>query len=88
MKKLALRPEDIYFDLVFRNKKQAIKYVGKLMMIKGFIQKPYIKSMLRRDKETSVAIGNGLAIPHAEQESMQYIEHPGMVFIKLAKPLK
>jgi PTS system mannitol-specific IIA component len=88
MKKLALRPEDIYFDLVFRNKKQAIKYVGKLMMIKGFVKKPYIKSMIRRDKETSVAIGNGLAIPHAEQESMQYIEQPGMVFIKLAKPLK
>jgi PTS system mannitol-specific IIA component len=84
---MLLTKEDIYFDQSFKNKKQAIKAIGKLMLEKGFIEKKYIKSMLKRDQVASVAIGNKLAIPHAEQDGIKYVKKNGMIFFKLKEPL-
>lgn len=84
---MLLRQEDIYLHQTFKNKKEAIQWVGEKMLTKGFISKKYIKSMHKRDQAVSVAIGNYLAIPHSEQAGFQYIQNSGMIFVKLEKPI-
>lgn len=84
---MLLRKEDIYLNQTFKNKKEAIQWVGEKMLEKNFIEKKYIKSMHKRDQTISVAIGNYLAIPHSEREGFKYIQNNGMIFVKLAQPL-
>jgi len=35
----------------------------------GYVQKPYIDSMLARNQDVSVYMGNFIAIPHVSQKS-------------------
>ncbi len=54
----------IALNTAFNSKQEAIKYCGNLFYKNNYITAQYIDDMLKRDRDCSVYIGNGVAIPH------------------------
>lgn len=67
-----LDPNLIILDLKATNKNDAIKEMADLEVKKGVVndEKAFIQSIWAREKETSTGIGNGIAIPHAHDKSI------------------
>lgn len=53
-----LNLNNIKLNMVFDNKIEAIKYAGNILVENGYVKEDYIQSMLERDKDLSVYIGN------------------------------
>lgn len=65
-------------DLILTNqdvatKEAAIRVAGQLLVNAGAVEEPYVDSMLERDKDLSVYMGNFVAIPHGTPDGEQYI---------------
>ncbi len=71
----------IYVNQNFRNKKEAIIYAGQQLLNHGCITNEYIDTMLKRDEELSVYLGNQLAIPHGTFAGKKYVKKTGIVVI-------
>ncbi|QIB26633.1 PTS sugar transporter subunit IIA [Caloranaerobacter azorensis] len=57
---------DLFFtDIKFENKEKVLDFLTDNMMAKGYIDKSIKQSILAREKLSSTAIGNLVAIPHA-----------------------
>lgn len=78
-----LNLNNIKLNMVFDNKIEAIKYAGNILVENGYVKEDYIQSMLERDKDLSVYIGNNIAIPHGMPASESYIIKSGISIIQV-----
>lgn len=83
-----LKESNISLNQSFQSKDDAIIAAGKILVNNGYVTKEYISSMLKRDKDVSVYIGNNLAIPHGMPESEQYILKSGISIIQVPNGIK
>lgn len=65
-------------DLILTNqdvatKEAAIRVAGQLLVNAGAVEEEYIDSMIERDNDVSVYMGNFVAIPHGTPDGEQYI---------------
>jgi PTS system mannitol-specific IIC component len=86
------KPKMLTFDHILLNQpvesiEKAIKCVGDLLLTNENITAQYIDSMLKRDQDVSVAIGNLIAIPHAINEDRKYIKKNGLAVVTYQKPI-
>lgn len=61
---------------------EAITLSGQLLVDNGYVQKPYIDSMLARNQDVSVYMGNFIAIPHGTEAGKQYIQKTGISIVQ------
>lgn len=61
-----------------KTKEEAIRQVGKLMVDNGYVEEPYVDSMIARNQDVSVYMGNFIAIPHGQEDGMKYIKKTGI----------
>ncbi len=73
-----LKAENILLGQKAAPKEDIIRLCGSLLNKSGYVEEPYIESMIARDAGFSVAIGNLISIPHAEKEAACYIKKTGM----------
>jgi phosphocarrier protein FPr len=59
-----LTPREIQLHAHARNKEDAIRQVGRVLVDAGHIKPGYIDSMLGRERQANTFLGNGIAIPH------------------------
>lgn len=78
-----LQENNIILNAKFNDKKSAIIQAGEILVKNEYVTKPYINSMLERDKDISVYIGNNLAIPHGMPDSEPYILKSGISVIQV-----
>lgn len=78
-----LNLNNIKLNMVFDNKIEAIKYAGNILVENGYVKEDYIQSMLERDKDLSVYIGNNIAIPHGMPDLESYIIKSGISIIQV-----
>ena len=78
-----LNLNNVKLNMVFDNKIEAIKYAGNILVENGYVKEDYIQSMLERDKDLSVYIGNNIAIPHGMPDSESYIIKSGISIIQV-----
>ncbi len=73
-----LRKEDILLNQAVEPKNDVIRRCGALLHEAGYVEEGYIESMVARDENFSVAIGNLIAIPHGEKEAASFIKKTGL----------
>ena len=63
----------IILNLKSSTKNEALKEISKHLKTNGFIdnEKKFYQSLLKREKEFSTGLGEGIAIPHAQDESVK-----------------
>ncbi|NTW71918.1 MAG: transcription antiterminator [Eubacteriaceae bacterium] len=74
----------IFIDVELDSKEELVKYMGKKLTEKGYVKKGFIESAIKREKLTSTAVGNGVAIPHGEQ---QFVIKPVIAVSRLKKKI-
>lgn len=64
------------------SKEEAIERAGKLLFESGYVGEGYIQGMKAREEKFSTYIGNGVAIPHGENNVKDLILASGIVVIQ------
>ncbi|MDR3334355.1 MAG: PTS sugar transporter subunit IIA [Treponema sp.] len=76
-----LKLENIILNQKAETSEAVIRRVGCMLVDNGYVKERYIEGMLARDKTSSCAIGNSIAIPHGEIEYKKDIVSTGLVVI-------
>ena len=71
----------------YKDKDELLKNAVKLMGRSGIInnEKEYLNSVLKREKESTTGVGNGIAIPHGRCKA---VDKAGLAAIVLNKPVE
>lgn len=71
----------------YKDKDELLKNAVKLMCRSGIInnEKEYLNSVLKREKESTTGVGNGIAIPHGRCKA---VDKTGLAAIVLNKPVE
>lgn len=74
--------ESIRLGLPSTDKYTAIRQTGDLLVEQGSVTPAYIDSMIDREKEVSIYMGSGLALPHCTNEGRVHILKSGLVVMQ------
>ncbi|XBC40739.1 MAG: PTS mannitol transporter subunit IICBA [Buchnera aphidicola (Nurudea yanoniella)] len=74
------KKENIFLNQQAKNKKEAIKFIGKQLVKQGYVKKEYIAAMLEREKIMSTWLGESIALPHGTIKSKDSILKTGAIF--------
>ncbi len=66
-----------------RNKENAIRQAGALLVQVTAVSPPYINAMVARERVLSTYIGNGIAIPHGERKDLELVHQTGVSVLQL-----
>lgn len=66
-----------------KDKIEAIRMAGQLLVDAGHASAAYIDKMLEREETLSTYMGNGLAIPHGTQDSKSLIHSTGLSIVQI-----
>ncbi|GGI44561.1 mannitol-specific phosphotransferase enzyme IIA component [Paenibacillus marchantiophytorum] len=66
-----------------KDKFEAIRMAGQLLVDAGHASTAYIDKMLEREQTLSTYMGNGLAIPHGTQDSKSLIISTGLSIVQI-----
>ncbi len=77
-----LKRANIKLGLDSVSKEEAIKMAGNLLYESGYVEKEYINGMLAREKTVSTYMGNGIAIPHGENDVKDKVKASGIVVLQ------
>lgn len=75
--------ENIVLNAAFKTKEEAIEACADLFIKGGYTDESYKADMIQRDREASVFLGNGVALPHGLASSKETIKHSGICFIQV-----
>lgn len=79
-----LMPNDnIILNAMFADKKAAIEACADLFIQGGYALPSYKADMIQRDREASVYIGDGVAMPHGLASSKKTIKASGICFVQV-----
>jgi len=76
-----LSTEKIKLNVNIKDKYEAIRMVGQMLVDAGHAPQSYIDKMIEREESLSTYIGGGLAMPHGTNESKALIQSTGMAII-------
>lgn len=77
-------PDLIFPNLKMTSKKSILQFLCMKLVKKGYVTSKYYKTVLDRESQTPTSIGNGVAIPHGEQNE---INEAKIVIATLEKPI-
>ena len=77
-----LSNDDIVLGCTTSDKESAIRACGRMLVDRGCVDEGYIDAMVERDREVSVFIGNGVAIPHGTNEAKRFVKKTGVVVLQ------
>ncbi|ULL18393.1 PTS mannitol transporter subunit IIA [Paenibacillus sp. H1-7] len=66
-----------------KDKLEAIRMAGQLLVDAGHAAPAYIEKMIEREQTLSTYMGNGLAIPHGTQDSKSLIVSTGLSIVQI-----
>lgn len=75
--------DNIVLNASFQNKEEAIKACADVFIKGGYAEESYKQDMLERDKDVSVYLGNGVALPHGLASSKKSIKSSGICFFQV-----
>ncbi|WP_051420952.1 PTS sugar transporter subunit IIA [[Mycoplasma] imitans] len=83
-----LKEENIFVNVLASDKSEVFKLVYENLSKQGSVDDGYHQSMIDRDKLTSVAIGNYIAIAHGMVEAKNLIKKNGICILVLKNPIQ
>ncbi|WP_303864980.1 BglG family transcription antiterminator [Alkalibaculum bacchi] len=79
-----LNKKFIFLQESFSSRIEVIKEIGDMLNKEGYVTEEFTISALSREKLTSTAVGNGVAIPHGKDT---YVNRPIIAVIILNEPI-
>lgn len=76
-----LSTDKVKLNVSVKDKYEAIRLVGQMLVDAGHAPADYIDKMIEREESLSTYIGGGLAMPHGTNESKALIKSTGMAVI-------
>jgi len=73
----------IELDKQFASKEEAIRYCGQMLVDAGCVSEHYIESMIEREENLSIYMGNSVAIPHGTDEGKKHVKKSGLVVVQV-----
>ena len=67
-----------------KDKTEAIRKAGELLVNSGCVTPEYVEGMLAREQSMSTSLGNGVAIPHGMHENRSHILKTGISVLQLS----
>lgn len=83
MDKNILKPENIVLNSTVKDKWEAIRLCGEILVENGYVTEAYIDDMIERERTDSIYIGNHIAIPHGLVTSESKIIRSGISFLQI-----
>lgn len=80
---IQLTTENIQLNARAKNKAEAIRLAGRVLVAAGNIEPGYIESMNGRELQANTYLGNGIAIPHGMQKDRELIRRTGVSVVQL-----
>lgn len=77
-----LQPSAVRLGLVARDKADALRQCGAVLVETGAASSPYADALLEREESVSTYIGEGVAIPHGTNESREHIAHAAIAYLQ------
>jgi mannitol PTS system EIIA component len=75
--------ETIRLQAHARDKLDAIRQAGELLVQGGCVEPPYVNGMLAREQTMSTYLGNGVSIPHGQHEDLALVRRTGISVLQL-----
>ncbi len=80
---IKLSPQNIRLGVQAKNKEEAIRAAGQVLVDSGNIAPGYVESMLGREGQANTYLGNGIAIPHGMGKDRELIHETGVSVVQL-----
>lgn len=80
---ISLTPDDVRLAASFDDKWQAIDACGEFLVERGYVTPAYIETMRDRERQTTVYLGNNVAIPHSTLAGKAHILRTGVVVVQV-----
>jgi len=77
-----LEPSAVRLGLVARDKADALRQCGDVLVEIGAASAEYADALLEREESVSTYIGEGVAIPHGTNESREHIERAAIAYLQ------
>ncbi|CAT05334.1 PTS system mannitol-specific transporter subunit IIA [Mesomycoplasma conjunctivae] len=84
---MILKKENIFINQSFENKDSVFDFLSIIFVTNRATTIEYKESMIKRDLDSSVAIGNYLALVHGDFQGQKYILENSIIFIHLKDDL-
>src|SRR4051794_21670285 len=81
---IRLTTDDVRLAVRVRDKEDAIRTAGTVLVERGFIEPGYVESMLAREADASTFLGSGVAIPHGFGRDRGLVRRTGLAVLQLA----
>jgi mannitol PTS system EIIA component len=75
--------ETVRLQAQARDKQDAIRQAGELLVQGGCVEPTYVNGMLAREQTMSTYLGNGVAIPHGQHENLGDVRRTGISVLQL-----
>jgi len=79
---LQLTSQNIQLHAHAKNKEDAIRQAGRVLIEAGHIAPGYVESMLGRENQANTFLGNGIAIPHGMGKDRELIHKTGVCVVQ------
>jgi phosphocarrier protein FPr len=79
---IQLTPQHIHLHAHAKNKEDAIRQAGRVLVDAGDIEPDYVQSMLGREQQANTFLGNGIAIPHGMGKDRELIKRTGVAVVQ------
>lgn len=78
-----LTKENILLNESIKDKYEAIRKAGELLVQGGYVNENYIDEMLKREELSTTFIGNDIAIPHGTESAKNDVLESGISVIQV-----
>src|SRR5215475_14598513 len=75
--------ERVQLQATARDKQDAIRQAGALLVSGGCVAPRYVNGMLAREQTMSTYLGNGVAIPHGQHEDLGLVRRTGISVLQV-----
>ena len=78
-----LSRETIQLQATAKDKEDAIRQAGELLVKAGCVKPDYVDGMLEREKTMSTFVGNGVSIPHGQFNDLELVNRSGISVLQV-----
>lgn len=78
------QPFLIHLQKEFKTREEALTFMCREIIRRGYVEEPYLDTVLEREERASTAIGKGIALPHGDSA---YVNQPTISCMTLKEPI-